>query len=249
MTTITSAPSVLVLKQSVFGPTGKMASLSYKTDLVLPVNGDGRFDYNLTAVIYHLGSDAKGGHWIAVVRSRDGTGWVKYDDSHVTVSPSPLEIPHDEQREACILVYTRQKVHGELPPDPSLRSASKPDSKPSDDGRLPPTRRLPVWSEAISDTEPDSKPSDDGRLPPTRRLPVWSEAISDTEPDSEPSDDGCSPPVRRRPRTVRSEAASDTESESISHRSPDNHTKGDLWLCSIANCGQSKHWAQRFHLH
>jgi hypothetical protein len=221
MTTITSAPSVLVLKQSVFGPTGKMASLSYKTDLVLPVNGDGRFDYNLTAVIYHLGSDAKGGHWIAVVRSRDGTGWVKYDDSHVTVSPSPLEIPHDEQREACILVYTRQKVHGELPPDPSLRSASKP----------------------------DSKPSDDGRLPPICQRPVRSGAVSDTEPDSEPSDDGCSPPVRRRPRTVRSEAASDTESESISHRSPDNHTKGDLWLCSIANCGQSKHWAQRFHLH
>ncbi|EEB07332.1 ubiquitin carboxy terminal hydrolase Ubp3 [Schizosaccharomyces japonicus yFS275] len=73
--------------------------------------------YQLTAVVYHHGLSAQGGHYTVDVHQHDGSSWIRIDDTTIrTISESDVEVTENEatvnssassDRCAYLLFYTR----------------------------------------------------------------------------------------------------------------------------------------------
>ncbi|CDJ36191.1 LOW QUALITY PROTEIN: uncharacterized protein EMH_0009990 [Eimeria mitis] len=71
--------------------------------------GDGCGQYRLFAFVTHLGSSVSGGHYICHVRTKDGSGWLQYNDEKVT------KLQSCDSRQAYLLLFKRVKTENKEP--------------------------------------------------------------------------------------------------------------------------------------
>ncbi|KAG9246439.1 putative ubiquitin C-terminal hydrolase [Calycina marina] len=95
-----SVPPILILHLKRFyyddknGPQKIWKHVGYPLELEMPrevfplqqrkqFGQNGLPKYRLSAVVYHHGSNASGGHYTVDVRRQDGTEWIRLDDTHI----------------------------------------------------------------------------------------------------------------------------------------------------------------------
>ena len=120
--TIETLPRVLILHLKRFqydssGGTQKIwKKIDYPARLTIPVEMfpqhkrsgmvNCRLDYRLSAVIYHHGSSAHGGHYTVDVLRQDRREWVRLDDTNIK-RQNPDEKPESADGVAYILFYEK----------------------------------------------------------------------------------------------------------------------------------------------
>lgn len=70
-----------------------------------PDNKNSNISYTLTGVIVHKGATAKSGHYVAYIKNRDGTNWIRKDDDDSLTMP----FSRVKRQRPYILFYQRDK--------------------------------------------------------------------------------------------------------------------------------------------
>jgi ubiquitin C-terminal hydrolase len=133
-TFITVGPEILVVQmvRMWFGPTRGLKGEGVKSmdrvffkeylDLsehTIPLPGGVRnmaLKYRLHGVVSHDGDNLEGGHYVATVRSQDGSAWIRADDesrpAKLKSGKTVREVAESAKWQAYVLVY--QKVGGKM---------------------------------------------------------------------------------------------------------------------------------------
>lgn len=154
--------------------------ISYEASMKLPLSDGRSCEYGLTGAVIHVGSSASSGHYTAVVKRPNGH-WYLMDDAH---SQTIRERDALGQRNAYLLIYSRQEVKIEYPAPPLRTSMTAEQAKElaivrSQERMLVMNEKPKATSVELTKTTGDSGNGTETTTNPTQRKKVDPDIASD----------------------------------------------------------------------
>ena len=129
--TVVEAPKCLVLhlKRFTYGQGKVNKPIAFEPKLTIPVGSDAKetVSYQLTGIVVHHGGSVHSGHYVAYIRSPNGT-WYEMNDATVT----SVSIQKVQSQQAYICFYTQEGVPAAITPPAAVASKATSDSVSSE---------------------------------------------------------------------------------------------------------------------